>query len=150
MYDDETVDIYKKFTEEHYKISSYLLTTGANAFDNNDSSIRPVAYNYNNNSAYINSSNNNNNNPLSYIMFPQPTSYSYLIGNDILIHPVVYNDSMVRAVFPESNEVVVWLNWWDPSNYNKIYKSGDKVDLLVPLESYPVYLFYNRIYIQFP
>ena len=151
MYDEETVDIYKKFTKEHYKISSYLLTTGANAFDNNLSAIRPVAANYNNDSAIAANNNhkfNNDNNPLSYIEFPQPTTYSYLIGSDILVHPVVYNSSLVRAVFPDSNEVVFWLNWWDPVNKNKVYKSGDNVELLVALDSYPVLYCYRHILIM--
>ena len=140
MYDKETVEIYKKFTEEHYKISSYLLTTGANSYENKKSSIHPVADNYNN----IIDSDNNINNPLNYIKFPQPSTYSYIIGNDILVHPVVNNISVVKAVFPDNNEVVFWLDWWDPINKNKIYKSGDKVNLFVPLNSYPV--IFNNYY----
>ena len=43
MYDQETVDIYRKFTIEHHRLASYLLSTGANSMDSKTSTIKPLS-----------------------------------------------------------------------------------------------------------
>jgi hypothetical protein len=48
---------------------------------------------------------------------PQPSTFSYLLGADILVHPVLNEKSAVEMTFPAAEsgpEGTAWLNWWAP------------------------------------
>jgi alpha-glucosidase (family GH31 glycosyl hydrolase) len=81
MFDEDTVRIYRKFTVQHHRLSAYLHTTGANAVDTATSSMHPVDQET---IVWDNSTDRR-----IEIVFPQPKTYSYRLGNDVLVHPVV-------------------------------------------------------------
>lgn len=141
MYDDETVAIYRKFVNEHYRLSAYLLTTGANAVDSKVSSVLPVDEH---------TFNMNITDRDGRIVYPQPTTYSYRLGEDVLVHPLMYNGKnetktdagWVEMRFPavNGNADTLWLDWWRPDDLSKAFKAGEKKLQLVPLSSYSVYV----------
>jgi alpha-glucosidase (family GH31 glycosyl hydrolase) len=139
MYDEETVSIYRKFVVQHHRIAAYMHTVGANSIDQGISSMRPVDDRH----IAVNTSD------IAFkVVFPQPSTYSYRLGDDILVHPVMYNISeksdiaRVRMVFPTEADgsVVNWLDWWDVNNMQLAHKSGEDTEREVPLHSYAVYV----------
>lgn len=62
------------------------------------------------------------------------TEDEYLVGNDILVYPIVKDGIReVNVYFPESEE-----EWFDFYDYDKVYKKGiNRVD--APLDKIPVY-----------
>eukprot|EP00004_Rigifila_ramosa_P005423 TRINITY_DN1593_c1_g1_i2.p1 TRINITY_DN1593_c1_g1~~TRINITY_DN1593_c1_g1_i2.p1 ORF type:complete len:579 (-),score=136.73 TRINITY_DN1593_c1_g1_i2:202-1902(-) len=112
MFDEETVDIYRRYVDVHYALGSYFLTNGANGYEDRISILRPVT-------------------DLGDGLIP--TSWNYLLGNDIFVAPMV-NDTYERLVeFPTGSR---WVSWWDNS---AIYDGGALVTVPVPLSEYPVY-----------
>ncbi len=149
MFDDEVVNIYRKFAVQHHRLASYLHTMGANAVDTKTSTMHPVdqeTINYNMTDRHI--------------VFPQPKTFSYRLGDDVLVHPVMFNakeskevynfpdvnvdknEAVVHMVFPEeaNGKQTVWLDWWAPNDMRRSYKSGDKSLRVVAYDSYPVYV----------
>jgi alpha-glucosidase (family GH31 glycosyl hydrolase) len=132
LYDEETTDIYRKFVNEHYRLGSYLHTTGTYAALNGKSSLTPLATRDETHPEKL----------------PQPTTFSFLLGRDLLVHPVVaesqaINDKLyspVRYTFPSEGDDV-WLDWWAPTDARRMHKSGEaESEHLVPLDSYPVFV----------
>jgi hypothetical protein len=129
MYDEETVDIYRKFVKEHYKLIPYLTYNGMTSMQSKGtlSAVRPVATKPTDSPDYFN---------------PQPSTYSYRLGEDLLVHPVLNDKSLVQMTFP-AGEDDVWVNWWTPtdksldvSGKDSEYTFLSKVDF----DSYPVYV----------
>jgi hypothetical protein len=128
MYDEETVNIYRKYVLEHYRLIPYFMNAGMSSMESVGlkSSLKPLA---------------SKPTDTPYGTNPQPATYSYLIGDDILVHPVVHENGIVEMTFPAGNET--WINWWDPLD-KKMYVSGKDGDYsfvrAVDLDSYPVYV----------
>lgn len=89
------------------------------------------------------------------ILFPNPTTLAYLLGPDILVHPITLDvdnrtaSATVRVTFPELAAVIPstqaapgtqWLDWWEPTSPKKAHKAGEAKTLVVPIESFPVYV----------
>ena len=101
--------------------------------------------------------------------FPEPRTLAYLLGQDILVHPVVFDqrngssnnnssgggnggaDAVVRIDFPALSDVIpdttvpspqdtVWLDWWQPTNPAKAHAAGETIVRVVPISSFPVYV----------
>ncbi len=153
MYDEKrVVQIYRKYVNEHHRLASYLHTTGANAVDTRTAAIHPV-------------DDRTIAPPVDsdrvHIFFPQPRSYSYRLGDDLLVHPVVWNEmdsktnvtdvSTVHMTFPNhpadqaKGETTVWLDYFQPNEMRRAHKGGDKAIREVPLESYAVYVRSNSL-----
>lgn len=129
MYDDETVDIYRKFVLEHYRLIPYWMITGMESMESGGqkSALKPIAVKPEDAEDYEN---------------PQPSTYSYLIGDDLLVHPVVNELSIVDMTFP-AGENDVWLNWWNPIDMSSAVSGKDSEYTFVqkiPFDSYPVYV----------
>lgn len=149
MYDKQTLDIYRKFAVQHHRLSPYLQTIGANAMDSGSSSIIPVAVRENHAVYDVQSS-------LKFpgVFYPQPSTYSYRLGPDVLIHPIVHDfengteaDS-VHMIFPNvdsSDAPTQWLDWWHPQDARLSHLGGTSRRTIVPLESYPVYVRRNSL-----
>jgi hypothetical protein len=90
-------------------------------------------------------------------VFPQPSTLAYVLGQDILVQPLVFDvanktaDAIVRVEFPELSDVIpatadtlpagtVWLDWWEPTNPKKAHAAGETVTSVLPIWSYPVYV----------
>lgn len=178
MYDVETVDIYRKFVIEHHRLAHYFLTIGAHAMDSGTSSITPLATrpagymtrdaagsssgaaigeNFSANrekdafSEEAISSSSSSSSPsttTASIPYPQPSTFSYLIGDNILVHPVLFDDentsavSIVDVVFPDvQGQPTTWLDWWKPYDSKLVQQGGGSKSIVkVPLSSYPVYV----------
>eukprot|EP01033_Poteriospumella_lacustris_P018319 gene18319-13165_t len=142
MYDEETVNIYRHFTVQHHRLAPYMHTMGANALSTGTSSMHPV------DEQVIDANTTTIGRKDFKIVFPQPRSYSYRLGDDILVHPVVFHfenktdAATVHMSFPDEKDgsTAVWLDWWRPNDEDKTHKSGDKKFREVPLNSYAVYV----------
>jgi hypothetical protein len=88
-------------------------------------------------------------------VFPNPTTLAYLLGQDILVHPITLDidnrtaSAVVKVDFPELSDVIPsttvapgteWLDWWEPTNAKKAHKAGESKTLVVPIDSFPVFV----------
>lgn len=129
MYDQETVAIYRKFATEHHRLAPYLMTSTTNAMAAGVSTITPLA--------------ERPDIPLYRVQ--QPSTYNYLLGPDILVHPAMADlpfvnstfATIVDAQFPEGNE---WLDWWQPHDTSLKRSGGSRALLMVPLTSASVFV----------
>jgi alpha-glucosidase (family GH31 glycosyl hydrolase) len=147
--DDSITDIYREFVNQHTRLSMHLLTIGSNAIDSKTSVITPMAL--------------ENDKPKHEPIrderrYPIPSTYSYLLGDNILVHPVLHgnteNDNnnnnnstlttSVEMVFPAGH----WLDWWQPAN-SKLAYMNDKETFTeirqVNINEYPVYVKKNSL-----
>ena len=144
MYDTETTDIFRKFASEHQKLSPYLHTTGTNAIEQGVSSIVPVAQLDKDVALANDKFGFDYSGPLPY--FEQPTTYSYQLGKDLLVHPVMFEaenrsstTSIVHMTFP-GDESTTWLDYWHPSVKKLSEVGGTKKSRSVSLDSMAVYV----------
>lgn len=129
MYDEETTDIYRKFARAHTSLGHYLRTHGSAALELNQSTIRPQE------ASPI---------PLrdrSRRNFPQPKDFSYLLGPDIFVHPVLHAAEAGAAVevdvtFPKGPDS--WVDFFRPAAGE--FKGGEKSLRRVALSDFPVYV----------
>jgi hypothetical protein len=77
----------------------------------------------------------------------RPSTYSYLLGADILVHPVVADTVVgdlapVTLTFPAAGgSPVTWLDWWRPIDTSRAHLSGEEESkTLVRLDEYPVFV----------
>lgn len=64
----------------------------------------------------------------------KPETYNYLLGDSILVAPVLSDPSDVSVTFPEGQ----WVAWWNDS---LVYKEGDVAKFTaLPLEVFPAFI----------
>ena len=135
MYDEQTSDIYRKFAKAHTALAHYLRTHGSAALEQGVSTIRPLE---------------RSPVPLrdrSHRTFPQPSDFSYLLGPDIFVHPVLHAGDAadagaglateVRVTFPTGPDV--WLDFFRPAT-SREFAGGETRLLRVALADFPVYV----------
>ena len=154
MYDQETVNIYRKYVKEHHKLALYLLSIGSFAMDAKKSVIIPVDNDdekFQNDTDKSTTTTNDEINIGNKIKYRQPYTYSYMLGPNIIVHPVMYNASegrdgnaYVSMVFPD-DEPAFWLDWWEPYNINYVKEAGTRQRIPVSLQSYAVYVRQNSL-----
>ncbi|CAE7466550.1 GANC, partial [Symbiodinium microadriaticum] len=152
MYDEQTTDIYRKFVTEHYRLIPYFMTTGMEAYESDGSVtvVRPVARRDPETPDY---------------RLPEPSTLSYLLGPDLIVHPVATQaaskddlyrtGSEVRMTFPSEGalgEESRWFSWFAPSDKSQAVSipggvEGGEVSLIryVPLDSMAVYVRQNAL-----
>ena len=106
-YDNATsttvTDIYRTFAGIHTALGPYLLSTGADAFESNSSSMT----------------------------FTDDTTY--LLGHDILVAPLLSNQSNSRSVhFPATG---TWVSWFT----NETYAGGSRAIVTSSMAQFPVF-----------
>jgi hypothetical protein len=106
-YDNATsttvTDIYRTFAGIHTALGPYLLATGAAAFESKSSAMT----------------------------FTDDTTY--LLGNDILVAPLLSNTSNARSVsFPAHG---TWINWFT----NETHAGGSSATVSAALDQFPVF-----------
>jgi len=135
------VEIYRKFVNEHYRLIPYLQTNGQESMDSKGGfgTIRAIAKR-----------------PDDIYPFKevQPTTYSYLLGNDIVVHPV-HEDVSKDDVEKDGSNVVLmefpledqqWVSWWAPSckhmlvTVDTTVEGSNKMPKRVTLDSAAVYV----------
>jgi len=133
---EQVTDIYKKYVLEHMRLSPYLRTTGSIALASGTSSITPLA---------IDESRRPDDSK-SKRWYPQPSTYSYKLGDALLVHPIMNNQSLVDMAFPsvesKSSSPCTWLDWWSPADVTLAINCGTKdVRRIVDdLTRFPVYV----------
>ena len=130
MYDEEVTAIYKTYVLEHYRLIPYLMSAGMESMSSQGTSpaVHPVAVKDTNTPDYEN---------------PQPSTYSYRLGDDILVHPVLNEKGLVEMTFPAGCPDTLWLNWWDPLDTatSVAGQTGELTQWHHPsLDTYPVYV----------
>ena len=106
-YDAEVTREYRRLAVEHHRLSAYLHSSGADAMQAGISLVRAVDTETILPSDISRSA-----------LFPQPRTYSYRLGPDLLVHPAVYDMvnrtdiARVRMEFPTDAASSVWLDYW--------------------------------------
>jgi alpha-glucosidase (family GH31 glycosyl hydrolase) len=127
MFDNtnETLNIYRKLVDDHYKLVPYFLTIGADALKKGTSAMTPLAKH----ESFIEKA----------IDLFHPDTYNYLLGPSFLVAPITSEDGSVSVTFPSGQWVARW-------NTSQVYKGGDTVHFnKLPLEIFPVFLKTNAI-----
>lgn len=107
MFDDETNNIYKGLVTMREKyLTGYLLEASKTAYSNN----------------------------ASIMHFINKTDYSFKIGDDIFITPLLDNSGSVTVNFPSGNN---WVYLYDKT---QVYSGGSSTNLSFALDKYPVFL----------
>jgi hypothetical protein len=134
-FDENTVTVYRNYVLQHHRLSAYLLSIGADAMDTTTSTVLPV----DEQQISVNSSNDRN------LVFPQPSSYSFRLGPDLLVHPALHasntnlTSTLVQMDFPGTADML-WLDWWRPYQLRDALAGGSHSTRLVGLEGYAVYV----------
>lgn len=115
------VDAYRALVALHYELEPYLLTTGAQAWETNQSIMRPIMP--------------EPADPLGIIGDNNLTTYDYLLGPDYYVSPVLENGTTTQAVsFPESQT-----GWFDVFNRTAVYSGSTNVTVPAPLGRIPAF-----------
>jgi len=89
----EVVDLYRKFVNAHYELVPYLLDIGTNAWETVTSSLTPVKK--------------------VDLVGVITTDFDFYLGTEILVCPMVYNDTIRNITFP-GNSSITYTNYFDP------------------------------------
>ena len=106
MFDDQTAEIYRAFTLLHYRLLPYFMAVGGEAFEAGESMLR----------------------------FLHPSAYTYTIGEDLLVGPVLDASGTITIRFPGEDE---WIYLFDT---DVSFVGGTTETFTVPLAEYPVFL----------
>jgi alpha-glucosidase (family GH31 glycosyl hydrolase) len=105
-FDDETTEIYRRFTELHYALLPYLMTQGGVAFADGT----------------------------SLHDFLDKDAYTYRLGTDLLVAPVLDAGGAYTVVFPADED---WIYLFDTG---VVHSGGATVSDTVVLDEYPVFV----------
>eukprot|EP00760_Papus_ankaliazontas_P032483 PhM_4_TR5845/c0_g1_i1/m.22916/K01811/xylS, yicI; alpha-D-xyloside xylohydrolase len=114
-FDEETVSLYRRLVLLHLELEPFFVSEATEAFASHRSVLRPIH---------------------DDITFADPDTWDFLVGDDILVAPIIQPhgvDTYRNVTFPSDSE---WTDWWDPS---KVYKPGERLQLHVPLNHFPVF-----------
>ena len=104
MFDDETTEIYRKFTKLHHALIPYLMEHGGVAFANGEGLMN----------------------------FTDKATYSYLLGANILVVPILDETGTVLVPFPDGE----WVYAFDTT---QVYEGDTDSTLTFSLAEYPVF-----------
>lgn len=106
MFDQETEDIYRNLVLSHHDMIDYLMTNSETYFAEGRSLME----------------------------FFNNTDYSYMLGPDIFVAPMLEAGNSITVNFPAGEE---WVYLYDK---NVTYQGGQTHSLTVPLDEYPVFI----------
>lgn len=106
MFDEETNTIYRTFTNLHHALVPYLMEQGDSFFTANK----------------------------SLMQFFNDDDYSFLLGTDIFVAPVLSASNTLSVHFPAGD---TWVYLFDNA---QTYQGGTTQSLSIPLNEYPVFL----------
>ncbi|KAG2392367.1 hypothetical protein C9374_012619 [Naegleria lovaniensis] len=113
-YDDATTNvtsIYRKYVHIHYELNPFFYSTGIAAYNNHQSIMNPLA---------------------SWTLFT-PDTWSYILGKDILVTPMLSASPNVVVTFPTGK-------WIDYFNHDVVFDaSGPAVFNYSTFEQFPVF-----------
>ena len=105
MFDEETTDIYRAFVEIHYQLLPYLMKHGGVAWENGTSLTTYLAH----------------------------EDYTYLLGPDIFVAPMLEEGTTRMLTFPEGR----WVYLFDSS---KTFDGETEVTLEIPISEFPAFV----------
>jgi alpha-glucosidase (family GH31 glycosyl hydrolase) len=106
MFDEETTDIYREFVELHYDLIPYLMKHGAIAFEEGT----------------------------SLTTYLTKEDYTYLLGPDIFVAPMIEEGTTRTLTFPEEGR---WLYIFDTT---KAFDAGAQATLEIPMDEFPAFV----------
>jgi alpha-glucosidase (family GH31 glycosyl hydrolase) len=106
MFDAQTGEIYKQFADIHHALIPYLMTEGEEAWAEGRSLMR----------------------------FFNKWNYSYLLGDDVFVAPILNGNNRIQVFFPQGGD---WVYLFDR---DAVYEGGSTANLNFPLEEFPVFL----------
>jgi len=97
-FDEETVDIYRRFVVIHHELIPYMHTAGSIAYETNISVMKPVM-------------------PFSREI---PKIWDYFFWKDIFVSPITEEGLVTKMIqLPSGND---WVDWWNGMTvYSVIY-----------------------------
>ena len=115
-FNDTTQNIVRKFMKLRYSLLPYIYTTASQAHKNAEPIIRPMFYEFPNDS-------------LCY-----SADWQYMFGESLLVHPIVEKDvDSVEVYLPKGN------SWYDFFT-NEKYSGGQWIKVKTSLETIPVFV----------
>lgn len=116
QFDQQTVEIYRRFVNIHYELVPFFLTAGTEAYQKGESVIQPLHPKQSLNSLF----------GISY--------FEYTLWDDIHVLPVTDNSTETTVKLPKSS---AWVDYWDPT---KIYSGKEIKSYQTPLNKIPIFL----------
>ncbi len=107
MFDQETNDIYCQFVRLHHALIPYFVEQSDSMFNAGESLMQ-----------FFNSSN-----------------YSFMLGSDIFVAPILSASNNISVNFPSGS--TSWVYLFDTT---QVHQSGTSASLTIPLGEYPVFL----------
>jgi len=104
LFDQETTDIYREFVELHYDLLPYLMEHGAEAFEDER----------------------------SLMTFIDRVDYTFLLGPDIFVAPMLAEGTQKTVTFPDGRWVYVF-------DGMQVFDGGAQATLEIPLDEFPAF-----------
>lgn len=115
-FDNQTVDIYRKFVDLHYELKPTFLSAATRAYQHGKSVIQPLAAKR----------------PAAFMN--QLSNFGYLLCDDLLVFPIFAENGMVELVFPKHSK---WIYYFD---HEKVFDGGISTHLAFPLNEAPFFM----------
>jgi alpha-glucosidase len=114
MFDEQTLNIYRKYVNLRYKIIPYMYDLFVEEEKNGDPIIRSIFYNF------------------PHIKGFENTNDEFMLGESILVSPVVTSGASAKLVqLPDG----IWFDYWNDETLN-----GGYVIKLSPIDVCPIYI----------
>ncbi|GGO01095.1 glycoside hydrolase family 31 protein [Haloarcula pellucida] len=115
-YDEEAVDITRKYTELRYKLLPYLYNEFQESSENGKPIFQPLVYQFQDDDEVTN------------------IADQFLFGDDVLVAPVVEEGATERDVYLPEGEV--WVDFWT----HDVYDGGQWMTVDAPVDHLPMYV----------
>lgn len=119
-FDQETIDIYRKFVNLRYKLVPYLYDLFYKHQQDGLPILRPLALEFENDSKC------------------ESINDEFMVGENILVAPQVKNGAFNRVVYLPKGK-------WIDFNTNRLYEGGKSYIYETPLDTCPIFVKYNSI-----
>ena len=121
LFDEETVDIYRKFTLLHYQLREFFLTAGTEAYAKGKSVLQPITKDK------------------KRVELNHNYNLGYVLWNTFLVSPIFEESGFVEVVFPKGFK---WVYFFD---HSKVYDGGATRYLGIKLDETALFMRSNSI-----